>query len=252
MPDISSLNLPEVERKSFNKNFLHSVVIEFRFPTLLEIAENLPAELQKQARPIFPHYNRAHVANLTPHGSDHEVAHEFVSKSKKERLRLNQSSLSITFYDYKSYESFKEVVLSALSIFVPYLETNFFTRVGLRYINNINTPNIRTEMSEWINKPLVGYISDGSIQRLNELKMEVGGDVDEISKFHFRCGLIPKSSDKDPIPSDKVTFLLDYDYYTEDVEVDDAEKLMDKYHDINLKFFWWSLGEKAKRELLDA
>jgi len=247
-----SLNLPDAERKQFNKNYLRSVVVEFKFPTLLEIAEKLPVDLQKEAREFFPHYNKAHVANLTPHGSDHEITHDFASKSKKELVRLSQNSLSVTFSNYNSYEAFKEIVINVLSIFVPHLETNFFTRVGLRYINNIDTPNIRGEVSEWINRSLVAYIADGVIGSIRDLKMEVGGEIDQNSKFHFRCGLVPKPGGIEPESTDKATFLLDFDYYTEDVETGKVQDLMDYYHDINFKFFWWTLGEKARKELEDA
>ena len=252
MSEVSSLNLPQADRQHFNKNYLASVVVEFKFPTLLEIAENLPVDLQKSVRGQFPHYERAHLASLTPHGSDHVVSHEFRTKSKKELVRLTQNSLSVTTYKYESYETFKDLAESVVEAFVPHLDTNFFTRVGLRYINKINTPNIRSEVSQWINQSLVDYISKGVISRIQDLKMEIGGDINESSKFHFRCGLVPKVTGANGQPSDTVEFLLDYDYYSEDVEVLQVGDLMDKYHDVNFNFFWWSLGHKAKEDLLNA
>ena len=126
---------------------------------------------------------------------------------------------------------------------IPHLDTTFFTRVGLRFINKVT--GIQSEgddLLEWINNDLIGPIGGGSIGTISNMKNELTGPLPGGGGYTFRYGISPSIDDQ---PS----FILDWDYYREDVEVTDCMDLLNSFHNIHFPFFWWALGEKAKSAL---
>lgn len=244
------LNVPETERQQFSTNFLNQVVAEFKFPVLLEISETKPIEIQKAIRSELPNYESAQNTELLiGGGTKNTFEHKFFDRKKDYIVTLSENSLSVSCNNYTCYEKFKEKCEFVVKTILPFLETDFYTRFGLRYINILNTPNIRNELSDWINEELILHVASGVLGSVLGLKMEVHGKVDnEDSVYAFRCGLIDSASQTINLENN-VNFILDYDYSKTDVDEKDVFTLMDSYHEIHFNFFMWCLGNKAKLKL---
>ena len=250
MPKTAYLEPPHKESQQFKTNYLDHFVIELRFPALLEITQDEPIviKIQKAVRTKYPHYEKSFSKQITPVGSSNDVIHEFRDKKRINLINLKHSSVSFSTSNYTSFAHAKEQCEYAIQNVVPYLQTNFFTRVGMRYINKLSIDNTVRNVNEWIIDELTG--SNKVLGTLTGLKMEYAGNIDEKTTYLFRCGTADE-----PIGSKKpntVLFVLDYDYSQQDVEVTSVLDLLDTIHEKHFSFFWWSLGEKAKEELLNA
>lgn len=244
------LNVPKSERQQFSSNFLNQVVAEFKFPVLLEISESKPVEIQKAIRSMFQDYEPAQNTELLlGGGTKNTFTHKFFDRKKDYIVALSENSLSISCNKYTCYEDFKEKCLFVVKAILPFLETDFYTRFGLRYINILNTPNIRTELSDWINEKLILHVASGVLGSVLGLKMEVNGSLDANgSVYAFRCGLMDRAPQARNLEAN-VDFVLDYDYSKTNVDEKEVFDLMDAYHETHFNFFMWCLGEKAKQKL---
>ena len=135
---------PSLEKsRQFNTNYLDQFVIEFRFPALLEITQDEPIiiKIQKAVRTIFPHYDKSFSTQVTPAGTSNDVIHEFRDNKRIDLITLKHSSVSFSTSNYTCFAHAKERCEFAIQTVVPHLQTDFFTRVGMRYINKLSIDN---------------------------------------------------------------------------------------------------------------
>ncbi|HTQ86722.1 MAG TPA: TIGR04255 family protein, partial [Candidatus Solibacter sp.] len=118
---------PEAERVIYAKNPLELVICQFRFPAILKISSEPPAEFQESLRKGYPLFREvppldlgtglpAELANilgkLLPNPSSR--AYEFSSEDGTWQFTLTQDSLALACKSYRRWEDFKESLLSAL------------------------------------------------------------------------------------------------------------------------------------------
>lgn len=242
------LSMPNAERKQFNKNYLKSVVVEFRFPTLLELTLTDPVDIQKVIRERFPEYQRGSSTEIDATGARSERTYQFLDKNGSSIVKLSSSALSFSTKKYVCYEDLRDQCGYLIDKVVPFLDTDFFTRVGMRYINKFAIPNNMLEVPNWINADLVQYIPGGNLGSLEGMKMELAGQIDNEAHYKFRCGISDDDADVAKNESSS-TFMLDYDYSQFNVAKKDSIALIDNFHEHHFKFFWWCLGKKAKEDL---
>ncbi len=228
----------------FKRNFIESAIIELRYPTYLRLKDQEPLEISESIRERFPIYNPQKQMQMTPLGStDHQKVYTFATRQQDPVLDILASSLSLTTKRYTSFDNFLSHAGFLIENVVPHLETTFFTRVGLRYINRIDglQPD-GTDVNEWVNANLVSSITGERLGVVTNMNSELTGHFNTGS-YTFRYGILP------PANSSRF-FILDWDYYCEDVEVPDCISLLKSFHELHYPFFWWTLGDKAKEALL--
>ena len=241
---ITPFNFPVVERRVFDRNFLDTVVIELRYPTYLRLKEKEPLDISESIRERFPIYEPRKDIQITPLGTtDPQSIHTFTTRKKDPVVSISTSNLALTTKKYKSFEDFSSYIAFLIERVIPHVDTTFFTRVGLRYINNVSgIQQSGEDILEWINSDLVKPVAGGEIGTIGNMKNELSGPLKGEGGYTFRYGLSP--------PSQKTrTFVLDWDYYKEDVEVTDCMDLLKAFHHVHFPFFWWTLGEKAREAL---
>lgn len=243
--DIRYLNFPEVERHVFPNNFLDLVVIELRFPTLLRLKKAEPLEIQEAIFGEFPIYQSSQTMQMTPLGTtEPEPSYEFTSRKRNYKVQLSASNLVLETRDYTSFEDFLAKVEYLIGACIPLIKTDFFTRIGLRYINKIGgLPNVRNETLKWVHPSLLGPVATNEIGTVGSMKGEIAGKIESGANYNFKYGLAPLDSGSDR------TFILDYDYSRQDVEVDEVVGYLNEFHNLHLPFFWWALGKEAKGAL---
>ena len=82
-------------------------------------------------------------------------------------------------------------------------------------------------------------MTGNEIGSISNMKSEMTGPLSHGAAYTFRYGLIQT-------PNQSRQFVLDWDYYKEDVEVTSCMDLLEEFHELHFQFFWWALGEKAK------
>jgi uncharacterized protein (TIGR04255 family) len=224
------LNLPNVTLPEFNRNFIRTAVCELRFPILLELEKSPPVKFHNSLRKDFPLFERRASFNLGTESK--ESAYVFSSKDKKWTLSVKPASISLETSQYSSYTDFKTNLKKITAAAKDFIESSFYTRIGLRYIDIIE---FDTPLDAWLNKDIIAPLAAGKYGQVARTWHIMRGVTNNTS-YTFQYGVREE---------EKQEFTLDFDFYQESVESDKAIDTIDSLHKESLKLFRWCLGEKS-------
>lgn len=235
------LNVPDVESVRYERNLIEIAVCELRFPTILELENNPPVKLQAKLRKDYPHYELQEQIKIgTSEGIPSQHRYLFRSKKKSWTVSIHAGAISLETTSYTDFREFHERLMKLLEESKSIIDSDFFTRVGLRYINTV--PIQDSDLNGWINPALVSILTEGPYGQIQKFDNEVRGYTD-VGNYTFRQGI--KNMKDDKISE----YALDFDYYMEDVEYGDVNSLVINFNKINFSFFYWCLGPKSKEYL---
>ena len=246
--DLKPLNVPLEDSVRYETNYIKTAVCELRFPTLLELENTSPVKLQSALRKLYPFYNEEQSISLNL-GSAPTSGKGYIFESKKRdwTITLRPSSISLETNKYTDFNDFYEHFVFMFNAASNLLDTDFFTRVGLRYINHVPLPGNnmdRKDIAKWINPVLVAPLTSGELGTLKTFHSEVSGHIED-GGYTFRHGFAPsKNQDRNSL-----SYILDYDYFKDGVEYDDVCEIIKKFNSQNFSLFKWSLGEEAIKAL---
>lgn len=248
MDNLKPLNVPLENSVRYETNYIKTAVCELRFPTLLELENTPPIKLQTALRKQYPFYSEGQEVSLNI-GSTPSTgkSYHFESKKKDWIITLKPSSLSLETSKYTDFDDFYDHLTSMLDAVGGFLDTDFFTRVGLRYINHVPLPGNhmdRKDMDKWINPVLIAPLTGGELGTLTMFHCEVAGHIED-GKYTFRHGFVPPTNRDD----DSLSYMLDYDYFKEGVEYDDVYTVIRRFNSQNFNLFKWSLGKESIKAL---
>lgn len=231
------LAVPQSTRVHFNRNFITQAVCELRFPTLFELEEEKPPiKLAHALRKEFPTHSRLKNLKLNDEKLTQTSAHSFRSRKDRWIFNLRTSAITLETSHYDSFEDFKTRLSFVLNASLETIDSDFFTRVGLRYINGI--PCTKNEVGEWINPDIVAPLSAGIYGEPVEFSQRVYGNTDIGGKFLFQHGL-------GEAKHGSFQYILDYDFSIDDVLANQVIDTVQQLHDAQHNMFRWSLGKKA-------
>ncbi len=253
---------PKSDRIIFAKNPLQRVICQLRFPEILKIASEPPSNFQDRIRSQYPYYEGenqylpeefsriveqlSNIGSLkTPEGPNHK----FASENKKKYVNLTQGFIALTDNGYKSWENFsQEMNLVAEALDEEY-KPNFYTRIGLRYIDIIEREKIGLDgiaWSELLNPALIGLLGDTTLQTapsriISEAEFDIV-DIKGLSKVRLRHGLSYKNNQEQ--------YLIDTDCYTEErSEFDAIPSILKSFNRTAGDLFRWTLSSKLRYAL---
>jgi uncharacterized protein (TIGR04255 family) len=178
--------------------------------------------------------------NVNPGSFAPAAAHIFRSKKQRWTLTLRSSAITLETQDYDSFAEFEQRIAFVIEAAVATIDSDFFTRVGLRYINVL--PFNSNEIDLWVNPSLVTPLRAGVYGDVDEMWQQVRGHT-TAGGFFFQHGLNPD------MRRDRREYILDYDFYCEDVGVRDTMTILNSLKDLEFAMFIWSLGERAREHL---
>lgn len=232
-----TLNVPKVAPVHYQKNLLEKVVCELRFPTLYGLERGKPpVSLANALRKEFPEHGIIDGLNLTAGAVAQDFGHVFTDKKRRTSITFRASALSIETTSYQSFEEYLARVLFAANAAKDAIDTEFFTRVGLRYINVL--PYEQGNIGTWVNPAIVSPLAEGVFGEPTEYSGRIAA-TDGQGGFLLQHG-IGKSS-----ASGRFQYLLDYDCWREDVPVADLQTVMEELHEMEFRLFHWSLAQAA-------
>jgi uncharacterized protein (TIGR04255 family) len=239
------LRLPQAVRVQYERDYITTAVCELRFPTLLEYEEKKPIPLASLLRKEYPHYQPERGVNIAPGVVEKDlVKHVFLSKKRDWVVSFNSSALSLETKDYTKFEDFSGRLKRLIEQTREFLDTDFYTRVGLRYINEIpmEKDDSTGGWEGWIHPDLVKPWVDGTYGAVDRFFQEIGGRT-HAGRYMFRHGVGGATATGGPI------YILDFDFYEQDVAVDDTLGLVTEFNAVNFQFFSWATGPKAINRL---
>ncbi|MEJ8827103.1 TIGR04255 family protein [Variovorax humicola] len=256
------LAVPQAEKALFARNFIRQAVCELRFPTLFDLEGAKPPPSFAQAlRKEYPHLNVVNSINLAPGQlSSTANSHTFRSKDHKWTITLRSAAVVLETSHYSSFSEFRDRLEFLLKAAEKVIDSDFFTRIGLRYINTV--PYTREAIGKWINPALVGPLMEGIYGDPIEYAGRVIG-LTEVGGFLFQHGVANQLNRQQSIGDlgigqgqipnyeapIQLEYSLDFDLYAEDVQLVDAIKTVNRLHDLEYSFFYWALGPEAKNDL---
>lgn len=217
-----------------------------RFPVVLDFEDHPPANLQKALRKAYPLFGKGHGLNITDAGASiGESRYSMRSRDQTWNVSIGPQTLSLETTAYTVFEDFEKRLAELLRLAKPELDTDFFTRVGLRYINAVPLPTNQVEsLAEWICPHLTAPLTNGVLGALRAYLVEIHG-ASTAGSYSFRYGFPHGSSPEPAMPE----FVLDFDHYLENVELADTLNLVRDFRKVNYSFFRWALGPAAEKHL---
>lgn len=168
------------------------------------------------------------------------TGHRFRSRDKNWIVTLRSSRISLESTTYPGFEDMQERLQQLLTQSKDILQTDFFTRVGLRFVNDIPTGS---DPVEWIRPELIAALPVfGSVTKCMQ---EIRGPC-ENGTYSLRHGFDDQGDER--VDSAR-KYVIDSDFFQEGVESRDVMPLVFGYHELAYSLFEWCIGE-ATRTLL--
>lgn len=235
---------------AFKRNFIKQAVCELKFPTLLALGGAQPPKAFVSAlRKAYPLLELSKEVPLGFAENSAENGHSHVLKSSKQTwtvtLKKDAVLLETSRYtDFKEMRQRAEEVIKAVS---PLIDSDFFTRVGMRYINSIATDG-DTPLQEWINPTLIGPVEKNGFKGVAEFAGRFRLEADD-GGCQLQHGL--KNKDKAHAEDGVLVpdYVIDIDSYRSEVSLDEVLPTLDGMRLQIFSMFQWCLGPRAKEYL---
>ena len=200
----------------YHRNSLADVICQLRFPEILSISANLPAQFQDEIRNEFPIYSsrmeqgapriEGKPGNLTVVNPPSTINYQFTSQDGSWRINLTNRFISLSCSRYTRWEEFAKRLDKPLASFIQIYKPAYFDRVGLRYINAVSREALcleGTPFSELFQPQYLGVLADDEIQETQttrsgvdaEFAIRGGGRV----KIHAGPGLVNKNGNQETV-----------------------------------------------------
>lgn len=213
-------------RCRYGKNQLTDVICQLRFPEILSIQTNPPAEFQEAIRQEYPRYHLRQdipapkITGAPGHFSlenqPKTVNHQFSSADGSLRVNLTSKFISVSCAKYTCWEDFADMLDKPLAAFIKLYRPAYFDRIGLRYLNVISRKDLELEnscFSELITPCYLGPLAEEDVKETStarctlDLEMAIRGGCR--LKLHAGPGRIKKGGADDP----ETKFVFDQDLF---------------------------------------
>lgn len=244
------IQFPAVEEVPLATPPLDEVVCQVRFPSILRIAQEEPAEFQELIRKRFPGFEKQHSFQLklalpgNPAASTAElqpIIFTFTNAGEQTQAVLSPGFYAVSAKKYSGWRAFLKDLQVVHSAVVDTYEPAYATRVGLRYINRLTLENTETTTREGLfdlTRAELTATLRGQIWESVEGMLGIVNFADPPAQLNLRYGLEVDES----VPS----FLLDFDYF-EEGQIDLSEVLgrCGQYHETIYHAFRWMVKDEA-------
>jgi len=211
------------KRCRYGQPQLADMICQLRFPEILAIQTNAPAQFQEAIRDQFPLYLRrqeipaaAVSGNMALLKKEPVINHQFATPDGIWRVNLTSKFISLTCSRYTCWEDFAAHLDKPLAAFIQVYKPAPFERIGLRYLNFISRYQLGLEgvpFSELIRPCYLGLLAEEDVMESAasrstvdcELAIRGGCRV----KLHAGPGKVKRGNKEDP----EIKFIFDQDLF---------------------------------------
>lgn len=251
---------PDIQRVLFKHNPLERVICQLRFPPILKIDTNVPADFQDKIRARFPDFTENTEWEVEwPHELREKVPAELIGNTIQRpglknyqfsvdndmwQVNLTRNFMSLSTTDYRRWEVFKEYLdVPFMALNEVYNPANF-TRIGLRYINVIKRSELGLEKVDWknlIQPHILGMLSSpdvGNHIRQFENKYELALE-DDNGSVRIITKLVRA------VDTGEVCFMIDSDFYTsQKTATHEVVDKLDFFNRRSSRLIQWSISDR--------
>jgi uncharacterized protein (TIGR04255 family) len=223
---------PEELAEVFPSCPIREVDFEVRFTPRFRIQ----SEMWRFQESIVGDYPEVSVEQaLSPNGAKLDVT-VFRNEVAARLVKVSIQNLALAFSSYTKFEDFKDEVVSKAQTFASLYSIDSFTRVGLRYVNEITLPTQEPESLTRYVKPLLAF-ERFPLNTIQQFAMQISAVFDK-HMATIRSALIAG-----PIR----TYVLDIDAHTGVItHLDKVGSLLDDFHDSAQRIFLDSITDEYK------
>ncbi|MCI0485873.1 MAG: TIGR04255 family protein [Blastocatellia bacterium] len=248
---------PKVERVLYKRNPLDQVICQLRFPPILRIDAEIPANFQDKVRTLFPNFLETSQWNVevSPNlkgqipfdivqqvlQSSGNKNYEFSSEDGQWKINLTRNFVALTTKKYERWEEFKEKLQVPLEALINIYTPDYFSRVGLRYMDIIKRSALNLGDVSW-DKLLQPYILGilgcqevGSYVKDFENKYEV-----ELSDGQSFVRIITKFAEA--LEDREICYMIDSDFYnSQKTKIDSVVEKLDYLNTRASRLIQWCI-----------
>jgi len=244
------MSFPNSPRVRYNKNPLIEVICQLRFPKILTIEKDPPADIQESIRPEYPslvvkegiEFAFPMPKEAQPFALSRGKSYEFGSEDNNWKLVLSSDFIALSTNAYYRWEAFYEKLQNVVSIVSSKYGITYFSRIGLRYQDVIIRSQLNLVGVPWrnlIRPEFVGLLAsdelseDEFVESLNIARFSLS---DEKSTCRVRSGLAKREQDSE------MGYLIDSDFFSEiRTEVGNVRDSLEFYNREAGRFFRWCI-----------
>jgi uncharacterized protein (TIGR04255 family) len=259
--------LPESNRVVYSCNPLTEVTAQLRFPPILKIEAEAPAQFQDAIRGRYQSYREARPAGQLPAELPPQVRnliqgmgaavgpvqHVFETQDRGSSVTLSRDSLTLKTTAYTRWEIYRAELEDARAAFEQIYRPAFYSRLGLRYVDVIRRSILGLNDMPWselLNAAIGGELSSpefgesvDSAQR--QLHCSLPG---EDCFLWLRTGIPPEPGKVGP-PTERC-FLIDCDFHTHgQTEINHVTTKLDTFNRASGNLFRWAIRDRLRDAL---
>jgi uncharacterized protein (TIGR04255 family) len=245
---------PASPRVVYENNPLVEVICQLRFPPILRIDAEPPAQFQDRIRTQFPLLEEKsalgipdEIANVFAMEMKTTKNYHFNSTDGEWTVNLTRDFFALTARRYKRWEEFREHLATPLEAFITLYTPVYFTRVGLRYRDLIKRSTLRLAQRPWedlLEPHILGPLAKPEVSRHTDLqRSEFRIALTEgVGTVHVRHGL--HRDGEEPC------YVIDCDFYNDSqTGTGDAYARLDHFKRRAGRLFRWCIKESLHRAM---
>lgn len=213
-------------RCRYRAHQLAEVICQLRFPEILSITANPPAEFQDAIRSEYPQFASRQETpapkitgipgNMALQNQPPVINYQFSSADGVWRVNLTSKFISLSCSKYTCWEEFAARLDKPLAAFIKIYKPAYFERVGLRYLNFISRFELGLEgvpFSELIAPCYLGPLAEEDVSEAASSRCSVDAELSLRGgcrvKLHAGPGLTKRNGKEDK----EVKFVFDQDLF---------------------------------------
>lgn len=261
------LPFPDTPRVIYRKNPLEQVVCQIRFPSILKIDTQIPAEFQDMIRDEYPMFSETRelapefpmppeilsqlpqeIADSIPIPATNRMNYKFSTSDDKWVVNLTNNFLALTCFEYIQWESFRQHLELPLNILMEIYRPALFSRIGLRYVNVIRRSQLGLEDIEWSNliQPYIAGVL--SVFDKNSVRGSLSNEEillsDDAGVVRIIHGLATAKR------NNEMVYLIDNDFFFEgNMEITHATERLGYFNNWGRRLFRWAITDRLHESM---
>lgn len=252
---------PPSPREVYDNNPLTGVICQIRYPAILEIAANSPAQFQNAVRGDYPWYEQKS-PGIPKELSDllaglpfpmppipQQPEHHFFTEDRNRSISLTQEFIALSEKGYGRWEDFRGNLEFAEQVFRDTYRPAFYTRIGLRYIDLLIRDNYGLDEVPWLellNPSFSGLLGDPDLSRA----VQGFQSVTELKIPDVEGGIVKVQHGLAEDQSGGQAYLIDADFQTNArSSPKDAFATLDRFNRWSGYLFRWAISRKLRDAL---